>query len=127
MPPKRSKIGYPKRKKKPPPHGDIWLGPSAAKTTTIPVCTTNMRTNREVIHGGFPSNHQQRNHRPIQQQWQIQQKADACTVTRDLLQILIELDEMEEGVLKKAVSAIRNHQLESALEQVRSGFMQYTL
>ena len=55
MPSKRSKIGYPKRKKTP-PQGDSCLGSSAAKMTTKLVwITKKTTTSREVSYGGFSS------------------------------------------------------------------------
>ena len=56
----------------------------------------------------FHQSDQQRNHRPIQQKEQILPKKQMLAVTRDLLQLFIELDKMDDSILKKAVSAIRN-------------------
>ena len=65
----------------------------------------------------FHQSHQQRNHRPIQLHRQILPKKTRAVRTRDLLQLFIEVDKIDDSAVKnKAVSAIRN-QLESALEQ----------
>ena len=64
----------------------------------------------------FHQSHQQRNHRPIQQQQQIQSKKQRLAVTRNLLRLFIELDELDGSPLKKAVPVIRN-QPETAREQ----------
>ena len=110
--PKRSKIGCPKRKKKPSPHGDTQLGSSSTARTTIkPVCTTNKLTNGEVNHCcGVLSEPSAR-----KPQAHPAKVTESAKNQRDLLQqLFIELNGMDGTTLLVVVSS--RNQTKSALE-----------